>query len=189
MRLPAGVPEFNAVFMGDAGLRIKRDIASPALWSLKGLAERFGDSPTVFRDLCRLKWSFHIKPDVVIRIPGHRSICVEAKLESGQSSYPVRPETVLFDSVVGKNQRVGQFDLQRFMFERLLGEPVSSVMVQKRYPRSGASAPTLIWGEIFSQLAIGDDARTKSIPFVFKLLDENASLLSSYADHRLNGGG
>lgn len=184
--LPEPVHEFNAHFMDAAGSRIKRDVASPALWSVGSLAKRFGGQPKIFRDLCKLKWSFHIKPDVVIEIPGLPAICVEAKLESGEGSYPTGKEAVVFDDVVGRGNRVGQFELQRFMFRELLGRECLPVVVQKHYPAGVSDYPVVIWGEVFSAM-IASGGLTTSIPFVTRLTGENTVLLQSYADHRING--
>ena len=181
--------EFNEYFMGKAGARITRDIASPALWSVAALCANFGTDPEVFRDLCKLKWSFRIKPDLVIDIPGFPPICVEAKLASGEGSYPRGKEALIFDEVFGKHlRRLGQFDLQKFMFATLLDRPCFPVVVQKLYPTTQIADPVLIWGEVLSDLvqAGGLDA---AIPFVSKLVNENALLLSSYASHRMYGGG
>ena len=186
---PDSESEFNAYFMGKAGARIIRDIASPALWSVTALRDNFRTDPRVFLDLCKLKWSFRIKPDLVIDIPGLPPICVEAKLASGEGSYPTGKETLIFDEVFGNRlERVGQFQLQKFMFATLLDRPCLPVVVQKLYPTTQIADPVLIWGEVLSDLvqAGGLDA---AIPFVSKLVNENALLLSSYASHRMYGGG
>lgn len=185
--LPAETADFNAFFGANARGPITNDIASPALWSVRALAAKFGSSPEVFLDLCRLKWSFHIKPDVVIRIPGIAPLCIETKLESNEGTYPTGADATAFDSVFAERVRVRQFELQQFMFE-LIGEPCIPIVIQKLYPRAKPAWPVLIWGEVLSSLVAGDPLQN-SIPFVSRLVGENASLLSSYAEHRMNGGG
>ena len=191
---PDSEPEFNEYFMGKTGARITRDIASPALWSVAALRDNFKANPQVFNkqvflDLCKLKWSFRIKPDLVIDIPGLPPICVEAKLASGEGSYPTGKEALIFDEVFGARlQRVRQFQLQKFMFATLLDRPCLPVVVQKLYAASEPDYPVLIWGEVLSDLIQAGGLKA-SIPFVSKLVDENALLLTSYACHRMYGGG
>ena len=60
---PSTIPEFNAFFMGPLGARIVSDIAYPGRWSVRTLFERFGKNPDDFRNFCRFKWSFNIKPE------------------------------------------------------------------------------------------------------------------------------
>jgi hypothetical protein len=106
---PAGAAKFNEQFMGPAGLKVRKDIASPALWNVKallGLAEQYGassaDAKEIFRDLCKFKWAFRIKADLVIVMPGLNPICIEGKLESREGTYPTKPaETKMFDDVFG----------------------------------------------------------------------------------------
>ncbi len=189
-KLPRNSPaDFNEFFMGAAGARIVKDIASPALWSLKGLAQKFGTEPEVFLQLCKLKWAFHIKPDIVIIRPGTTALCIEAKLESGEGNYPSGEDAKTFDEVLGPGRRVGQFALQRFLFEEILGIPCLPVIIQKTFPRVGIVAhPMLTWGQVFSELAGSEEQRAGSIPFVGRLIAENRPLLTSYANHRLSGG-
>jgi len=147
---------FNEHFMAGAGTRITRDIASPALWPVKSLEERFRSQPEVFRDPCKLKWSFRIKPDLLIEIPELPPICVEAKLESAESRYPTGDETKVFDRVFEnceperRNRRVGQFELQQFMFKDLLGRPCQPVIVQRIHGSGPEGTPVLTWGEVLS---------------------------------------
>lgn len=166
--------DFNAHFMGvAAGSAIKRDIASPALWSVASLANQFGETSAVFHKLCRLKWSFHIKPDLVVMVPGLATICVEAKLESSEGSYPTGKETKDYDRICVVEGRVKQFALQQFMFETLLGQECLPVVVQ-RAPKEQA-CPVLTWKEVFDRFR---DRRSldSAIPFVTRLVDQNATL-------------
>lgn len=188
-QLPDGSPaEFNEFFMATAGSRIVKDIASPALWSVKGLAQNFGHDPHTFLQLCKLKWAFHIKPDIVILRPSRTALCIEAKLESGEGNYPSGEDAKTFDQVMGPGHRVGQFALQSFLFEEVLGVRCLPVIIQKTFPAVGVTHPLLTWGQVFSELAGSEEQRAGSIPFVGRLMTENRALLSSYANHRLSGG-
>ncbi|HEU0075990.1 MAG TPA: hypothetical protein VFS30_18495 [Dehalococcoidia bacterium] len=98
--LPDDISELNRRFMGRRGAQIKLDIVMPGQWSVRALYDEFKTMPEVFRDLCRFKWSFNIKPDLVILLPGTSPICIEAKLESGEGFYPANStEGPLFDEL------------------------------------------------------------------------------------------
>ncbi len=147
------IADFNAFFMGESGRRITRDIASPALWSVASLEETAQGNPQVFKDLCRLKWAFHIKPDVVILRRGLPSVCVEAKLEGTEGSYPTsKADIAVFDRVVGSGSRVGQLGLQVFLLETLLKTPCLPVVVQKLRPAIESKYPVLTLGGDFQHV-------------------------------------
>jgi hypothetical protein len=104
---------------------------------------------------------------------------VEAKLESKESSYPTGvEECARFDRIVGPRRRVGQIELQRFMFDVLLDRPCQPVVIARAAIPQHSTAPGfddpvpfLSWEEIFRAL---DDS--SSIPFVRRLLRENPVL-------------
>jgi len=169
---PSVIGEFNGTFMGAPGTRIRNDIVYPGRWSVTGLFQRFGARPDEFRDFCRFKWCFNIKPDVVVLLPGSEPLCVEAKFESKEGRYPTSSsDCVAFDAAFGEEQgHVGQIELQQFMFGTLLDAPCQSVFI-------GLSAPSepdsifLSWQEVLNQLDL-----TSSIGFVRKLIEENEHL-------------
>ncbi len=169
---PSVIAEFNTIFMGAQGERTKNDIASAGRWSVTSLFKRFGTQPDEFRDFCRFKWSFNIKPDIVVLLPGSKPLCIEAKLESKEGRYPTKSdECDAFDKAFGKEQgHVGQIELQQFMFGTLLDAPCHSVFIG----RSGASEPNSIflsWEEVFKRLDL-----TSSIGYVRRLIEENTHL-------------
>ena len=41
-----------------------------------------------FEAVCKFKWAFNIKPDIVIHTSLESAVCIEAKLESDESTYP-----------------------------------------------------------------------------------------------------
>ncbi len=174
--VPEGIAEFNQFFMGHRGRRILRDIVYPGSWSVATLAERFEGQPQAFRDFCRFKWAFNIKPDIVVLIPGSGPLCIEAKLESGEGQYPAsQGERAIFDRMFGRGGgRVQQVELQRFMFERLLATPchlltIGRTPVGRAEKRS--QTPFLAWTEAFQALDVA-----ASIPYVHKLIGENVHL-------------
>ena len=169
---PSVIGEFNGTFMGSPGTRIRNDIVYPGRWSVTGLFERFGARPDEFRDFCRFKWSFNIKPDVVVLLPGSDPLCVEAKFESKEGRYPTSSsDCVAFDAAFGEEQgHVGQIELQQFMFDKLLDARCQSVFIG----RSALSEPdsiSLSWEEVFKQLDL-----TSSIGYVRKLVEDNKHL-------------
>ena len=167
--LPESLQDFNAFFIGPRGRKITRHIASPGQWSVTALAERFGSKPNLFRGFCKFKWSFNIKPDIVIVVRGLRPLSIEAKLESGEGQYPASArERSIFDRLFGNEQgRVGQIELQKFMFSVLLDEPCDSLFLT-RNPGTGAH---VAWQEVFERLDVGT-----SIGFVRKLVEKNRHL-------------
>ncbi len=169
---PSTIPEFNEFFVGPRGKRIENDIVYPGQWSVATLSDRFGPEPEEFRDFCRFKWSFNIKPDIVVLLPGSRPVCIEAKFESREGQYPANHrESKIFDSLFGVgNRKVHQVELQRFMFDKLLDAPCQSVFIG----RFGSSEPNSIflsWEEVFKQLDL-----TSSIGYVRRLVEENRHL-------------
>ncbi len=174
--LPEAVPELNEFFMGPRGARIVRDVAYPGSWSVSALAERFRDKPEAFRDLCRFKWAFNIKPDIVIVIPGSSPLSVEAKLESREGQYPATSvDRGVFDAVFGKKKgRVQQVELQRFMFKKLLGVSCEFLTLGVRRVTSADDpnqTPILTWREAFAAMDL-----TGSLDYVKRFVDENVHL-------------
>jgi hypothetical protein len=163
---------FNEFFMGERGKRITRDIAYPGQWSVEAICSRFAEHAGVARQFCRFKWAFNIKPDIVVLSAHSKPLCIEAKLESREGQYPTSDrECRIFDSLFGTgNGRVGQLELQRFMFDVLLGEPCQPVIIG-RTAAPGGDEPFLTWEHVFSELDL-----SSSIGFVRSLVEENQHL-------------
>ena len=53
-------------------------IASPSNWSIKYYDETISDNNT-FLEVCKFKWCFNAKPDIVINTSHDTAICIEAK--------------------------------------------------------------------------------------------------------------
>jgi hypothetical protein len=62
-------------------------IQSPSNWAVTKFDTTITDSDE-FRRTCRFKWAFNIKPDLVVQTPSGHVLCVEAKWNSGEGSYP-----------------------------------------------------------------------------------------------------
>lgn len=172
---PASIPEFNGSFMGPRGFHVLNDIVYPGRWSVAELAMRFGDNRAVFRAFCCFKWAFNIKPDMVLLFPDSPHICVEAKLESREGSYPSsNKEQLIFNDIFGPGQgRVGQLELQRFMFQYHLAAPCRSVVIG-RAPLQQPEEPShvfLSWDEVFWSMD-----KSSSLAHVRRLLEQNVHL-------------
>jgi hypothetical protein len=171
---PDSIPEFNEAFVGPSGRRITNDIVYPGRWTVGALADRFGNQPDKLRDLCRFKWSFNIKPDIVILAPEVKAICVEAKLTSGEGFYPTSyRDCQVFDSIFGRGQgRVRQVELQQFMFETLLRTPCQIVTLGLTTGLEDGSV-ALTWRDVFGSLDL-----SRSLPYVRRLTQQNRHLTS-----------
>lgn len=174
--LPEDIADFNAFFMGPRGLRIRQDISSPGRWSVATLAKRFGKVPEQFRGFCKFKWSFNIKPDIVVFVPGSKPLSIEAKLESKEGQYPANGgERKIFDELFGQRQgRVGQIELQQFMFSVLLDSPCDSLLLA----RNRGPGVQMTWQDVFQRLDLG-----ASIEFVWRLVRGNNYLRPGRAIH------
>ncbi|MCH8102350.1 MAG: hypothetical protein IIB28_04255 [Chloroflexi bacterium] len=170
---PGNIPDFNAFFMGPPGQRILNDIVYPGRWSVESLYERFGDKPQVFRNFCRFKWAFNIKPDMVVLVPTAKPISIEAKLESREGWYPMAArERGIFDELYGKgNGRVRQIELQQFMFDHHLGSPCQSVVIGRSPFHINVPVVFVTWNEVFGKLNTDS-----SLPYVRKLIGSNCHL-------------
>ena len=175
---PDSISGFNEFFVGPPGGRIEHDIVYPGRWSVTSLYHRFGRDAAEFRDFCRFKWAFNIKPDMVVLLPSSSPLCIEAKLESGEGFYPTsRGDCEIFDRLFGPEQgKVHQFELQQFMFRVLLDDPCHSVVVA-RTVQGGSEIPFLSWEEVFGKLDL-----SSSIGYVRRLVEENRHLKALLAD-------
>jgi hypothetical protein len=163
--------------MGPRGQKILKDIAYPGKWSVLILHEhiydRFRITPEEFRDLCKFKWAFNIKPDMVLVIPDCKPICVEAKLESAEGRYPIKAEECSkFDRLFkDKKRRVRQIELQQFMFKYLLKSPCQSVVIGQAPADEDHGPVSLGWDEVFRQMNM-----ESSLSFVRKFIEKNQYL-------------
>ena len=112
------------------GVRSTKEIESPANW----VVSRFGQTVTDHADFlatCRFKWAFRVKPDLVIHTTRDHALVIEAKVESGEGSYPTNPtETAIFRQ--RGLSRVSQTELQEYMMRELLGIDARHVFLTLR---------------------------------------------------------
>lgn len=147
-------------FFQVAGKRSVHHVQSPARWSP---AEVEGVTDEERKTLLQIKWSFNLKPDLVIRTPEGTVICVEAKVGSGESSYVARLPG-------GERYALRQRACQAFMFKTLLMVPEaryrSVLLVRKRSAKGGDIQIT--WQDAFAAMPTRGGH-----PFVQRWLDEN----------------
>ena len=125
-------------------------VQNPGNWSVARFSSAITDNDD-FLATCIFKWCFNAKPDLVLQIAAERVVCIEAKLESGEGRYPMA-------SIEKKIFRrrglpsVGQTEVQRHMFERILGYETEFILLAKKRPRLEASHRFLSWGKAFDAL-------------------------------------
>lgn len=111
----ASTTEWNEHF----GVRSTRDVESPSNWVVTRFHESI-ENDDDFLATCRFKWCFRAKPDLVIHTTQDHAVVIEAKVESGEGSYPANSaEKKLFDE--RGLRRVAQTELQEHMMRDLLG--------------------------------------------------------------------
>ena len=109
-------------------------IQSPGHWSVSNLRE-ISEKNDDFFELCRFKWAFNIKPDIVIHLNAHQVICIEAKHESGQSKYPSSAKEKEIFKAAGM-EPIGQLALQQYLMTNLLGLDARFVCIESNPSRS-----------------------------------------------------
>jgi hypothetical protein len=137
---------FNAVFISARAPSVK-EIESPSNWNVKKLSETFENDKQEFLNACIFKWAFNAKPDMVIHTSQNTAICIECKLESGESTYPSNAEEKkIFDQL--RLARVKQTEVQEKIM-KLLGFDAQHINIAKqKLPNEN----TFTWKEIFSKL-------------------------------------
>ena len=128
-------------------------IQFPGKWALVKYAENFADKNDLLK-ICRFKWSFNIKPDIVIHLSKSKAICIEAKYESGEGSYPSsEAEKSIFRARGIKY--VGQMELQKYMMEELLGIDTEFMFLVYKKEKS-ETHKVISWKEAFGSMNLED---------------------------------
>lgn len=112
------IKSFNNLFIQSQIRSASSDeIESPGNWNVAQL-DKLTDDNTEFLRLCKFKWSFNAKPDIVIHTSNHQAICIEGKLESGEGYYP--SNKIEKDIFKRRNMpMVGQLSVQNTIMELL----------------------------------------------------------------------
>jgi hypothetical protein len=152
------VLEFNRYF-GAVRTPSSEYIASPSNWSIKYYNDNIPDNYE-FLKVCKFKWCFNAKPDIVINTSHNTAICIEAKYESNEGKYPSDDsEKKIFEK--RDLDLVGQLSIQKKLMEEILGIKTHYVfLVQKK--SSSLTHSTYTWKEIFDKLD------TDSCPYFIK---------------------
>lgn len=153
----ASVLDFNTYF-GCVPNPSKIFIQSPGNWSIIGnpKTQMKGFDETIplsneFEKVCKFKWSFNIKPDIVIHKTRESAVCIEAKLESNEGRYPSKPsEEVVFNR--RKLKKTEQTGLQKYMMEQLLGINTKFIFLVQNDKVKSHSHMTLTWSRVFKNL-------------------------------------
>ena len=143
--------EFNTYF-GAVPKPSITDIQSPGNWSIVKYHKTIIDNDE-FIKVCKFKWCFNAKPDIVIHTSHDTAICIEAKFISLEGQYPNNEiEKKIF------NERgipfVGQLSIQKEIME-LLGISTQFIfLVQKKSSTSFRNEYIfeLTWKEAFTNL-------------------------------------
>lgn len=146
------VMEINYKF-GVGGQPSENYIQYPGKWAIVKYEKNFQDNAD-FLKVCRFKWSFNIKPDIVIHLDKDRAVCIEAKYESGEGSYPASD----IEKMIFKKRGipyVGQMELQKYMMEELLGVKTDFIFLVF-WKEKSVTHKVLSWAETFRSLDMGD---------------------------------
>jgi hypothetical protein len=141
--------DFNR-FFGVAGHVSKEHIQSPGRWSVLRFAKNIEGNDEFLRT-CRFKWAFNIKPDLMLDNGEKHLLCIEAKLESLEGSYPTSsPEKAEFAR--RQIERIKQTELQRHLLEDLLGYTADFRFLVQSTAAASMSHATVTWAEVFEAL-------------------------------------
>jgi hypothetical protein len=151
--------ELNSKLVG-LGTPSNNYIQSPSTWSISKYARYFpydDEGNENFLKICKFKWSFNIKPDMVIHLDPKRVISIEAKLESKEGYYPSsdehKKEFIKRFPSEKRNNFVSQTELQSFMFNNLLDVNASIFyLVKTKIKSKYIEVPQIFWGKVFEKM-------------------------------------
>lgn len=144
--------EINRKF-GVAGKPSSSFLQYPGKWSVRKFSQNFEDDDDFLR-ICQFKWSFNIKPDIVIHLDKNTAICIEAKHTSGEGSYPSsKLEKSIFRE--RKLNYVGQTELQKYMMENLIGVKSEFVFLVSEHETS-PTHKLVTWREAFASIDMSE---------------------------------
>ena len=141
--------EFNKYF-GVVGKPSKDHIQFPGNWSIRKYQENIINDDD-FVKICRFKWSFNIKPDIVVHLNKDEAICIEAKHESGEGYYPSNNLEKNIFYKKNNGELVRQTELQRYMMEELLGIRTHFIFIVSKNNKSETHT-TFHWNDILKEM-------------------------------------
>ena len=150
IKLP--LKEINQKF-GVGGEASSKYLQYPGKWAIIKYNSNFRDNED-FLKICRFKWSFNIKPDIVIHLDKNNAVCIEAKYESGEGSYPSsdKEKSIFMERGL---KSVGQMELQKYMMEEILGVKTEFVFLVCKKEKS-ETHKVVSWEEVFDCLDMSE---------------------------------
>ncbi len=149
--------EFNTHF-GAVPRPSSTYIQSPSNWSVARFDATIGDDDE-FRSTCQFKWAFNVKPDLVIQTPSGKVLCIEAKWDSGEGSYPSSDKEKAIFQRRGL-EYLSQTAVQRYLVNELLGfDGAFAYLARTRFDTAAGRGIT--WTEVLTELD-----RTDAPPFI-----------------------
>ena len=142
--------EFNGYF-GAVPIVSDEYIQSPGNWSIGKYQRNIKDN-IEFLKVCKFKWAFNAKPDIVIHTSHDSAICIECKFESDEAQYPTNPSEIKEFKDRGL-KRVTQTSLQKYMMEDLLGIRTQFVFLVQKEAAESETHTKLTWKQAFSNLS------------------------------------
>jgi len=143
------VVEFNR-FFGAVPQPSRDFIQSPGNWSIDRFAAHVANHAEFLR-ICRFKWAFNAKPDLVIHVSNDAALCVEAKFKSGEGHYPSK-QTEKTEFVRRGLSLQGQTDVQTYILRDLLGLSAEFIFLVEDAQATSVTHRTLTWREVFATL-------------------------------------
>ncbi|NLJ82926.1 MAG: hypothetical protein GX330_07355 [Bacteroidales bacterium] len=148
--------DFNDYFGAKRALSSK-NIVSPSNWSIANYDKNIPDNDD-FLKVCKFKWCFNAKPDIVIHTSHNTAICIEAKFESIEGIYPSKSiEKTIFNR--RKISNIGQLSIQKHLMEEILGVKTEYIfLIQKKSSSHiyNGKHKIVLWKEAFANLEISD---------------------------------
>jgi hypothetical protein len=140
--------EINQKF-GVSGEASSEYLQFPGKWAITKYSQNFPNNED-FINICKFKWSFNIKPDIVVQLDKNHAICIEAKYVSGEGVYPAsnNEKTIFKDREL---QYVGQMELQKYMMEKLLGIKTDFMFLVYKKEKS-ETHKIVSWAEAFGAI-------------------------------------
>lgn len=143
------IVDFNS-FFGAVPRPSREYIQSPGNWSIERFAPNVTDAAEFLR-ICRFKWAFNAKPDLVVHVSHDAALCIEAKLESGEGRYPTKPAEKTEFARRGLPLQ-DQTDLQAYTLRQLLGLQTEFVFLVEDGRATSTTHRTITWRETFDAL-------------------------------------
>ena len=161
-------------------------IQSPSNWGAGPIAQEICkciSDPTELKQeiekALMFKWSFNIKPDIVVELKGRSVLCIELKYESGESSYPSSNDRKTLKEALHKTdisiQSTDQLALQKFMLTKILEfKHCAQFLITKSGTGTINGIGNLTWKQAFDSLAnrFSDSLRPEIQELIERVSDE-----------------